>query len=65
MAAYFIQYTYRSYSARDIRYKDNLIIDYEKFEKVDSKSFYQKFAEKVKQKYSYDCDPEITSVVKL
>ena len=65
MAAYFIQYSYCSWSAKDIRYKDTCIIDFERFEKVDSESFYRKFHNEVTKQHERDCYPIIQNVVKL
>ena len=62
MAAYFIKYTYGAASAKDIRYSDDCIINYEKFEKVDSESFYRKFREAIG---NWMYEPRIESVTKL
>lgn len=62
MAAYFIKYTYSSSRAKDIRLNGNCIIDYEKFEKVDSGSFYRKFHEVIG---NWVYEPRIESVTKL
>ncbi len=62
MAAYFIKYTYGSPRAKDIRCSANCVICYEKFEKVDSKSFYRKFHEAIGD---WMHDPRIESVTKL
>lgn len=64
MAAYFIKYTYRSASAKDIRYSADCVICYEKFEKVDSESFYSKF-NKATGKSTAIFEPRIESVTKL
>ena len=64
MAAYFIKYTYCDAQAKDIRYSANCVIRYEKFEKVDSESFYRKFDEAIgKSRALYE--PRIESVTKL
>ena len=63
MAAYFIQYTYEAYNEH--RYEDECIIDFEKFERVDSESFYRKFNDKIRERYSYNAKPIIKNVVKL
>lgn len=62
MAAYFIQYTYITHNG--YRLNDDCIISYEKFEKVNDQSFYNKFIEKVKQKH-YDVEPTIETIIKL
>lgn len=62
MAAYFIQYSYLSYDK--FTYNDYCIINYEKFEKVDEKSFYRKFEEKVKEKHDY-ITTNIKHIIKL
>lgn len=62
MAAYFIKYTYSGLASKDIRLNGNCIINYEKFEKVDSESFYRKFREAIEKWMS---EPRIESVTKL
>jgi len=61
MAAYFIEYTYASPRAKDIRYRGNCIIDYERFETVNHESFFRKFKEKVSCCY----EPKIEKITKL
>ena len=62
MAAYFIQYSYIAHN--EYSYDDDCIINYEKFEKVDEKSFYRKFEEKIKQKH-YCATAKIKHIIKL
>lgn len=62
MAAYFIQYSYLAYN--EYTYNDDCIISYEKFEKVDEKSFYRKFEEKIKQKHNCRT-AKIKNIIKL
>lgn len=64
MAAYFIKYTYCSARAKDIRYSADCVICYEKFEKVDSESFYRKFHEEIGKTITM-FEPKIESVTKL
>ena len=63
MAAYFVKVSYPSYRARDIYYDSTCIISFDKFERVDEESFF----EKVKGKFpSYaQNDIKIKDVVKL
>lgn len=63
MAAYFINYSYVNYSG--VRRDASCIIDYERFEKVDSESFYRKFNDIIKKEFSFNCSPIIESVTKL
>lgn len=63
MAAYFIKYTYCSARAKDIRYSADCVICYEKFEKVDSESFYSKFNKAIGSTTMFA--PRIESVTKL
>lgn len=64
MAAYFIKYTYSSARAKDIRCSADCVICYEKFERVDSESFYRKFNEAI-GKFIAVFEPRIESVTKL
>lgn len=63
MAAYFIKYSYVSHGGNCRN--DSCIIDYERFEKVNSESFYRKFNDIIKKEFNYDCFPKIESVTKL
>lgn len=63
MAAYFIQYKY--HTSNGFLYNDDCIITYERFEKVDDKSFYTKFNEKVKEFHYSDIEATITNIIKL
>ena len=63
MAAYFINYSYVNLNGA--RRDASCIIDYERFEKVNSESFYRKFNDIIKNEFSFDCSPRIESVTKL
>ena len=47
MASYFIKAKTQSFAARDIWYSENVIIDFEKFEKVSSQSIMEKVKAKL------------------
>ena len=47
MASYFIKYKIQSWSANDIYHKRTMIIDFDKFEKVNSTSIENKIKEKI------------------
>ena len=62
MASYFIKYKIQSWTAKDIYYKKTMIIDFDKFEKVNSTSVENKIKEKIgdaRREY------EIEDIVKL
>jgi len=63
MAAYFIKYRYTTYNGFIDR--DNCIINYEPFEKVDEESFYKKFNEKINEKYFRNDSAIIEDIIKL
>ena len=62
MASYFIKYKIQSWNAKDIYHKRTMIIDFDKFEKVNSVSVENKIKEKIgdaRREY------EIEDIVKL
>lgn len=62
MASYFIKYKIQSWTAKDIYYKKTMIIDFDKFEKVNSTSVENKIKEKIGgERREY----EIEDIVKL
>lgn len=61
MAAYFIQYTYCGYSG--ITHESDTVITYDKFEKVNKESFYNKISSEIN--FRNHKDVKIKNVVKL
>lgn len=56
MASYFIKGKIYYHRAKDIGYTKNIIIDFDKFEKVNSNSIYEKITKIVKGCYNYDIE---------
>lgn len=62
MASYFIKYKIQSWNAKDIYHRHSMIIDFDKFEKVNSASIENKIKEKIG---NTSREYEIEDIVKL